>query len=93
MHAERNVKQVVRWCLYIVLGFPLLNSCKDDYIYDNTTDNVIIEDNTYLDDQFKNLIGEVKLLLASGMKFSSEMRNKEAEQEVQSILNEIKMMK
>ena len=33
MHAERNVKQVVRWCLYIVLGFPLLNSCKDDYIY------------------------------------------------------------
>ena len=35
MHAERNVKQVVRWCLYIVLGFPLLNSCKDDYIYDN----------------------------------------------------------
>lgn len=35
MHAERNVKQVMRWCLYIVLGFPLLNSCKDDYIYDN----------------------------------------------------------
>ena len=35
MHAERNVKQVVRWCLYIVLGFPLLNSCKDDDIYDN----------------------------------------------------------
>lgn len=69
------------------------STIEDDYIYDNTTDNVIIEDNTYLDNQFKNLIGEVKLLLASGMKFSSEMRNKEAEQEVQSILNEIKMMK
>ena len=65
----------------------------DFYVHSNKDDIDFIlpaKQESNIDKKFMTLVSEIRELLYSGLKFSSEEKNEEAIQEVRNLLNDIK---
>lgn len=65
----------------------------DFYVHSNKDDMDFIlpaKQESNIDEKFMTLVSEIRELLYSGLKFSSEEKNEEAIQEVRNLLNDIK---